>query len=246
MDHSKWETYLALCRKVETGGRNNDDSSGSPSDLALQQDFVDTFARFLPPKRLDGTTNRVLAPGALSECILLAAAGYEVHALLLGPDNIDCLLAKEFDTTNGGSISVYEMDAHDLEFREGFFDGYFSIQFHEHLLSWYVHLGEAYFCMRDGAIAFVDAAGYTPEMHMIWHTNLVPESVVADQWRFWGFKELWRGPQGDQRPQFVFEKKVLNDPTFRHGGYLQWSVRLRRGEKIPYDYSCRHCDKADP
>jgi len=236
MKHSKWEAWLALCRKVESGGRNNDDSSGDASCMAMQQDFVDIFATYLPPPA------RVLAPGCLSECVLLANMGYEVHAPLLGPDNVTALRGKQFDDSKGGSIHAYEMDAHDLSFPEAFFDGYFSIQFNEHLLSWFAHLGETYFCMRDGGIAFVDAAGYNESMKMIWHTNLVPESVVFDQWDFWGFKQRWCGIHGDQRPQFVFEKLPIDSPEFRNGGYLKWCLKLRRGETVKYAYSCEECD----
>ena len=239
MHHMKWEAYIALCRKVETRGRNSDDSSGDPGIMQMQREFVALFSQYLSPEG----NPRVLAPGCLSECVPLAEAGYEVHAVLLGPDNVSALLEKEFDDANGGSIHVYEMDAHDLEFPSGFFDGYFSIQFNEHLLAPFVHIGEVYYCMKVDGVVFVDAAGLTPEMKMIWHTNLVSNQVVRDQWEFWGFHQLWEGPHGDQRPQFVFQKMGMSDPRFRNAGYLQWPMRLRDGEDIPYDYNCDLCSK---
>ena len=81
MTPEKWEVYIAIARKVESNG-SGDDVSRNPSDLAMQQDFIDTFARHLPAPA------RVLAPGAISEAAMLAERGYETHALVLGRDNV--------------------------------------------------------------------------------------------------------------------------------------------------------------
>ena len=71
MTPEKWEVYIAIARKVESNG-SGDDVSRNPSDLAMQQDFIDTFARHLPAPA------RVLAPGAISEAVMLAERGYVV------------------------------------------------------------------------------------------------------------------------------------------------------------------------
>lgn len=236
MDHAKWEAYLSLCRKVESGGRNSDVTD--PVNLALQREFVEHFRRFLAPPA------RVMAPGAVAEALLLAETGYETHALVLGPDNVTWLQERRQQLPRPELLHVRELDAHDLDYSAGFFDGYFSIQFYEHLLSWFAHLGEVRHCSRDGAVAFVDACGTTNDAcKMVWHTNLVPERCVLDQWEFWGFKELWRGPHGDNRPQFVFEMLPLRHPDFKYSGYLEWVMRLRAGERVNYDYNCNRCTR---
>lgn len=234
MLHSKWETYLAISRKIETGGRNSDANSDNAID-AQHQGFVDRFKEHLAPPA------RVLAPGAMSEALLLAEAGYEVHSLVLGPDNVTWLKDRAVRLTGKGSVHVYEADAHDLDFPSGFFQGYFSVQFHEHLLAPLIHIGEVRYCLDAQGVVFVDAAGHHESMKMIWHTNLVPEQVVLEQWEYWGFEELWRGPNGDQRPQFILRARPFLDPAFKNAGYLQWAMRLRDGERIPYAFNCANC-----
>lgn len=241
MNHQKWETYLSICRKVETQGRNADGCE-DPAILAEQQRFVDHFKGFLPPRQADGRATRVLAPGAVAESLLLAAAGYEVHALVLGPDNVRWIEERKSRLAAPGLLHPRELDAHDLDYPARYFDGYFTIQVHEHWIAPFIHIGEVRYCSRDGAIAFVDACGTTNEAcKMIWHTNLVPERTVLEQWEFWGFKERWRGPNGDQRPQFVFEMLPMGHPEFKNSGYLQHPMAMRAGEKRDYEYHCAHC-----
>lgn len=219
MTPEKWDTYLSICRKVESGGAG-DDVTRNPRDLVMQREFIETFARFLPPG------GRVLAPGAITEAVMLAEAGYDVHALVLGRDNVRWL--EEHRPTHGGEVYARDRDAHDLDYSAGFFDGYFTIQVNEHWISPYVHIGEVRYCMRDGGIVFVDAAGTTnPDMRQIWHTHLVPEQQVSEDWTYWGYKEVWRGQHGDERPQFVFEKLPLGHPDFKNSGYIEHIMRAR-------------------
>lgn len=243
MDHKKWEAYLSICRKIETQGRNADGCEDQ-AIISEQRGFVDRFQFFLPPTS-GARPARVLAPGAVSEALLLAAAGYETHALVLGPDNVKWIEDRRAHLPRPELLIPREMDGHDLDYPRGFFDGYFTAQVNEHWLSPFVHIGEVRFCSRDGAIVFVDACGQSPacSCKMIWHTNLVPERTVLDQWEFWGFKERWRGPFSDQRPQFVFEMLPMGHPEFVNSGYLQWVMRLRAGETIQYDYHCKACGR---
>lgn len=237
MNHRKWEAHLSVCRKVETGGRNADGNEDA-AILDQQRGFVALFGTFLKPPA------RVLAPGAISEALLLAQAGFEVHALVLGPDNVKWLEDRRQGLPNPSLLHVREQDAHDLDYPPNFFDGYFTVQVHEHWLAPLVHIGEVRACSKDGAVVFVDACGTTNDAcKMIWHTNLVPERTVLEQWEYWGFKEVWRGPHGDQRPQFVFNMLNIDDPAFKNGGYLKWVLRLRAGEKIKYDYHCKECGR---
>ena len=239
MDHKKWEAYLSICRKVETGGRNADGNE-DPAILAQQQEFINRFMTFAPPT-VTSRPRRILAPGAISEALLLAAAGYETHAIVLGPDNVKWLEDRRSHLPRPDLLRPHEMDGHDLDFPRGFFEGYFTVQVHEHWLAPIIHILEARYCSQDGARFFVDACGTAETCKMIWHTNLVPERTVLDQWEFWGFKERWRGPHGDERPQFVFEMLPMGHPEFKNSGYLEWVMRLRSGEKITYDYHCQHC-----
>jgi hypothetical protein len=217
MTPEKWDVYLSICRKVETDGVG-DDVSRDPRDLAMQREFIDTFAAFLP-------SGRVLAPGAITEAVMLAERGYDVHALVLGADNVRWL--EEHKPANS-RLTARERDAHDLDYPPDYFDGYFTIQTHEHWISPYVHIGEVRYCMRDGGIVFVDAAGtINPAMRQIWHTSLMPARELAFSWAYWGYKERWRGPYGDERPQFIFEKLPAGHPEFTNSGYIDHVMAAR-------------------
>lgn len=243
MDHKKWETYLSICRKVETQGRNAD-GNDDPAIIAEQRGFVDRFKTFIGPTQPCGRPTRILAPGAISEALILASEGYETHALVLGPDNVKWLNDRRHTLSRPELLVAREVDAHDLDYPAKFFDGYFTVQVHEHWIAPYVHIGEVRYCSRDGAILFVDACGTTnASCKMIWHTNLVPEKTVLEQWEFWGFKERWRGGHGDQRPQFVFELLPMNHSEFKNSGYLEHVLALRNGEKREYEYHCAHCGR---
>jgi hypothetical protein len=228
----KWDAYLSICRKVETGG-SGDDVSRDPRDLAMQREFIATFNTFLPCGMLGGGGfPKVLAPGAITEAIMLVEYGYDVEALVLGDDNKKYL--DQWGTEQGGSIighprlNARNHDAHDLDYAPNTFDGYFTVQVHEHWISPYVHIGEVRYCMRDGGIVFVDAAGTTnPDMRQIWHTNLVPEQQVKEQWEYWGFQERWRGSSGDERPQFIFEKLPIGHPDFKNSSYIEYIMKAR-------------------
>jgi len=241
VNHRAWEAHLSISRKVETQGRNNDGNE-DPAILDQQRGFIATFAQFLPPT-VNGRPARILAPGAIAEALLLAEAGYEVHALVLGPDNVKWLEDRRGRLPRPELLHVREHDAHTLDYPRDHFDGYFSCQIHEHWLAPLVHIGEARMCMRDGAHVFVDACGHADCCKMIWHTNLVPERVVREQWEFWGFEPVWTGPHGDQRPQFIFRQRAWNDPEFKNSGYLQWVRRLRSGERVHYAYTCTECGR---
>lgn len=241
MQHSKWEAYLSICRKVETGGRNADGNE-DPHILDQQRQFISHFAAYLPPSTA-GRTTRVLAPGAVSEALLLAEAGFETHAIVLGPDNVKWLNDRRNRLPRPELLIPRELDGHDLDYPAKFFDGYFTVQVNEHWLAPFIHIGEVRYCSRDSAVLFVDACGHADVCKMIWHTNLVPEKVVREQWEFWGFKERWRGPHGDQRPQFIFEMLPMGHPEFKNSGYLQHVMDLRDGKQKNYEYHCKHCGK---
>lgn len=227
MTPEKWAIYSAVCSIGEEDGTPPKENA---ADDTRRQEFVDLFRSYLSPPA------RVLAPGALAEALVLTNAGYQVHALQLPGPNVQWLRDRRARLTHPELLTVRECDAHDLDYPRNFFDGYFSVQFNEHLLSWFIHLGEVRYCMREGAIAFVDACGVTnPDMNTIWHTNLVGERDVRAQWSFWGWQERWRGPLvgsqgetgGDGRPQFIFEMLPKTDLRFKHRAYLGEIMKLR-------------------
>lgn len=239
MNHKTWEAHLSLSRKVETGGRNADGCEDEPI-LAEMRTFIDIFRQHLAPGA------RILAPGAVAEALLLAEAGYEVHSIVLGPDNVKWVEERRSRLSRPELLHVRELDGHQLlgVYPANYFDGYFSVQVHEHWLAPTVHVCEFHLVAKTGAIVFVDACGTTNEAcKMIWHTNLVPEQTVREQWEYGGFEVLWRGPHGDNRPQFVFRARDWEDPAFKNAGYLKWMRRLRQGENIKYDYACKDCNK---
>ncbi len=242
MDHKIWEAYMSISRKVETGGRNADGCE-DPAILAEQRRFIEHFKTYLPPMK-NGEPTKILAPGAVSESLLLAEAGYETHALVLGPDNVKWINERKGKLPRPELLIAKEEDAHTLDYPQKFFDGYFTVQVHEHWLAPLVHIGEVRRCSKDGAILFVDACGTTNDAcKMIWHTNLIGEKYVLEQWEFWGFKKRWRGSCGDQRPQFVFEMLPMEHPEFKNSGYLQHVLALRNCEHRKYDYHCKLCGR---
>jgi len=243
MTHKIWEAYLSISRKVETGGRNHD-GGDDPAIMAEHRRFINHFAAYLPPTKPSGEPARILAPGAIAEALQLAEVGYEVHALVLGPDNATWLEQRKQKLARPSLLVVREKDGHVLDYPPGFFDGYFTIQVHEHWLAPLIHIGEVRRCSKPDALFFVDACGTTNDAcKMIWHTNLVPEKTVLEQWEFWGFKERWRGPCGDQRPQFIFEMLPMGHPDFKNSGYLQHVLALRAGATRKYDYNCNECKR---
>lgn len=215
MSPAKWEAYLSLNRKVEA------DVTDDPASMAMFREFIATFRDFLPAATFE-RRSRVLVPGGMAEAALLAEAGYEVHALVLGAANLRWLEDARLNLKDPELLTAREQDAHDLDYPSDFFDGYFSIQTHEHLLAPLVHIGEVRACSRAGAVVFVDACGTTNEAcKASWHTNLVSEQAVREQWNFWGFSERWRGPHGDGRPQFVFEMLPIGHPNFENSAAFE-------------------------
>lgn len=233
MQHSKWELYASVFAAGE--GVEGTPPKENAADDTRRREFVEHFRDFLPPPA------RVLAPGALAEALLLAEAGYEVCAQVLPGPNAAWLKERRGALARPERLAVVEQDAHDLScYPPGFFDGYFSVQFNEHLMAWFVHLAEVRACSRVGAIAFVDACGTTnPAMKTVQHINLVSEQGVRDQWAYWGWRERWRGPLvgsqgetgGDGRPQFVFEMLPDNSAEWAHREFLSEILKRRREQE---------------
>jgi hypothetical protein len=230
MQREKWALYSSVFAAGE--GPDGTPPKENANDDIRRREFVEHFASWL------GTGGRVLAPGALAEAVLLVESGFEVYAQVLPGPNATWLKSRRSTLAHPERLVVVEQDAHDLDYPADFFDGYFSVQFNEHLMSWFVHLGEVRHCMRPGAIAFVDACGTTnPAMKTIQHINLISEIGVENQWQYWGWKTLWRGPLvgrlgetgGDGRPQFVFEKLPDDSAAWAHREHLVEIMKKREG-----------------
>ncbi len=218
----------AIYNQIFSIGETWTDSKDTADNATRLREWIDLFLQYLRPPA------RVLVPGGMLEALALAEAGFEVHALQIGDESCAWLNKHKSER-----LVVRQMDIHDLDYPEGFFDGYFSVQVNEHLMPWFVHIGEVRYCSRVGAVAFVDACGIAalnPDMNSVQHVNLVPEQIVKEQWGFWGFRETWRGPLvgslgetgGDQRPQFVFTKLADDDSNFKHRAPLGEIMRDRR------------------
>jgi hypothetical protein len=221
MTPEKWNVYLS----VSTVGETWTDPKDTPDNTIRMHEFCNLFASLLPAPA------RVLCPGGMTEAVHLTQMGYEVYALQTTPEAVAWLTER--------GVEAHLRDAHDLDYIPGLFDGYFSVQVHEHWISPFIHIGEVRYCMRDGGIVFVDVCGTkesNPANDLIWHVNLPSnENTVRDQWQFWGFDPIWKGPLvgatnepgGDGRPQWAFRKLPAGHPDFKHSGYIDRIMRAR-------------------
>lgn len=235
----------AIYERVFSVGETWTDPKETPDNTIRLREWIELFGQNL------AAPARVLVPGAMTEALALAAAGYEVHALQLGDESIAWLNERRARLARPELLVIHQMDIHDLSFPKDFFDGYFSVQVNEHLMPWFVHVGEVRHCMRPGGVVFVDACGtINPAMNTVNHVNLVPEKVVREQWEFWGFAVAWRGPLvgqlgetgGDGRPQFIFTKQADDDPEWKHRNGLGEIMRARATIGRECDV-CGGCDK---
>ena len=228
MDIQKWNVYS----RISTIGETWTDPKDTPDNITRINEFVELFKSYLP------LTSRVLCPGGMLDALTLADSGYVVHAIHPMMESVNWLNEKRKQLSVPHRLIASHGDGHDLDFPQGYFDGYFSVQVNEHWICPLIHIGEVRHCVRDGGIVFVDACGTklsNPDNDIIWHTNLISEQEISDQWNYWGFREIWRGPLvgqlgetgGDNRPQLLFQKLPINDENFRHRKSLAEILRLR-------------------
>ncbi|KPV62502.1 MAG: hypothetical protein AOA66_1319 [Candidatus Bathyarchaeota archaeon BA2] len=210
----KWDAYLAIAKKVESGGRGDD--YAPPENLSW---LVDLFAKYIPPAIYPSILS--VGAGAGSEVYLLNKKGYKAVGITLGIDNIS-RAKREFD------IHLIEMDMHNLFFPEKTFDGAVMIQVFEHALSWYALLGELYFVLRDGGRVMVNVPLPTcEEIKTIWHTNLLYPEQVEHCFNVWGFKII-EIEENKNRGLLFFEKLPENHTDWKMYSYIRHVIRLRR------------------
>jgi len=210
----KWEAYLAIHEKVETGGKGIDKTTRKQL-----QPLIDIFTKYVPPQEYKHVLD--IGAGFGLETKMLMEKGYKVTGITLGKDNIK--YAKE-----KFGIELLEMDMHNLKFAPNTFDAIFMCQTFEHALSPWILVLEMRFVLRDGGRVFLDVPDPDdPAMHTIWHTNLLYPNQIKSLFKRAGFKEVADLSQ-KHRLKFIFEKLPDNHPDFKHyWGYIQHIYRLR-------------------
>jgi len=110
---NKFEAYLAIQKKAETGGRGVDEE---PVETFLH--YVEKIKQIMPPGKYPYILE--IGAGSGSETKALMDAGYKVTGITFGKDNIR--YAKE-----NYDIDLIEMDMHNLELPEGIFTPWLHI-----------------------------------------------------------------------------------------------------------------------
>jgi len=202
----KWNRLLRIPRKAETGGKGLDEA---PVENFVP--FVEVFAQYCPLDKYQHILD--VGAGCGSETKVLLDNGYKVIGITFGEDNIKYAKEKY-------GIELLEMDFHNLEFSDNFFDGVFMIQTFEHAFSPWLFIIELRRVLRDGGRVFLDTINPDDEemLKTIWHTNvLYPKQIRALFWKA-GFKEVTSGFH-ENRLVLVFEK--LPDDQFEMHIYIK-------------------------
>ena len=207
----KFQAYLAIQRKAETGGRGID----HPDEAAVER-YVRRCLEFMPPEDYP----RLLDVGAGDgyETKRLMDVGYEVVGITLGEDNVRTALERY-------GVHLNAIDMHNLPFPEGYFDCAVVCHTLEHALAPHMVVGELRWVLRDGGRVYVVVPDPTrPEMKTVWHLSLMTREQVVDLFRYWGFRLVW-----SEGYEFVFEKLPADHPDFRHQwGYLKHVYEARK------------------
>jgi SAM-dependent methyltransferase len=185
MNAARWNAYLAIEYKAETGGRGNDDTN----PVALKK-YVDYFTQHCPVKDYYS----VFDPGAGAGASVRALKdlGYNVVGYTLGQDNIT--LGKE-----KYNVTLIEQDMHLPAFNDNSFDAIFAEHVAEHALSLHVLLIEFYRILRVGGRLML--AVPDPERPEVWALQWHHSLHTPEQWEkyltAYGFKKLHSQLTGD-------------------------------------------------
>jgi len=161
--YNRWEAMLSITRKVESGGRGDDKSSGNPAR-------VDEFFTLFPPSKYKKVLD--VGAGAGDETRLLVAKGYDVIGTTYGADNFEL----------GRDVTLVEDDMQCmLSMGKGEFDAIFAVQAYEHAFSPWMALLEARRVLRDGGVLYMDLPNMArPQTSKtIWHTS----PLYPSQWK---------------------------------------------------------------
>jgi SAM-dependent methyltransferase len=215
----KFDAYLAIQKKAETGGKGVDEEP-----LETFTHYIEKIKAAMPPDKYPFILE--VGAGAGDETKALMDAGYRVVGITFGEDNI-----KRAEEKYG--IKLLEMDMHNLQFPEKYFDGAVIIHTFEHALAPHMVVGELRYVLRDGGRVYVAVPDPDAEhVKTVWHTNLLNKEQIIEIFRYWGFREISGGElQGKcdrDKYEFVFEKLPDDHPDFRHKwGYIQHIYRRR-------------------
>jgi len=202
----KWNRLLNVARKAETCGKGVDESP-----LESFVPFAETFTHYCPPNKYHTILD--IGAGCGSETNVLSDKGFKVVGITFGEDNIKYAKEKY-------GIDLLEMDMHNLQFPDNFFDGAFMIQTFEHTLSPWLFIIELRRVLRDGARVFLDVPDPDDEemLKTIWHTSVLYPNQIKALFLKAGFKEVVDLSQ-KHRLAFLLEK--IPDNQFEMWGYIK-------------------------
>lgn len=215
----KFQIHSALAWKVETEGKGTDEA---PKENYYG--YLKTIKKYLPPETFTKMLN--IGAGAGDETMVLQEAGYQVAGITIGKDNIE-LAKKKYN------IDLFEMDMHSLPFPRDFFDSIALIHTFEHAYAPLILIGEMYYVLKDGGRIYIAVPNSkNPEMHIIWHVNLMEPWQIIHYFEYWGFKLFYTERPIDSEEQhfseqFVFEKLPKGHPDFKNWDYLKHVYKLR-------------------
>ena len=191
MNSARWNAYLAIEYKAESGGKGDDHTS-----LEQVQPKVDFFKQWAPPADYEFVFNPGCGTGESVK--LLTEAGYKPIGYTLGKDNVT--YAKEHY-----NVDLLEQDMHMPGFNDQSFDAIYTDNVCEHTISLHILLLEFYRILRTGGRFYIDVPD--PENPGIWklqwHHTLMPAVYWKRYVEGYGFKLIHSENNGYT---MIFEK----------------------------------------
>lgn len=198
----KWKYQIKLARE-------NFPVDEAPPEFS--ENKVSFFKSFVPPEKYKKILDVGCGWGA--EIVCLKNAGYEeVVGVTLGHLNVK--QAKEvFGET------IYEMDMHNMDFPNDYFDAIFCSQTYEHALSPHLAAVEFWRVLKFGGICHIevpypDAGEETNKIRdYVCHYGNLYHDLIRSIFTRIGFKDLRPPPLTEAKYTFFFEKTNEN----KHG-----------------------------
>ena len=160
-------------------------------------DILALFCKYLPPDKYGKILE--IGAGAGQDMNILSFWEYKVDGIDMLDVNIE-YAKKHF------GLEIHKMDMHNLEFKDGEFDGILTIQTFEHALSPFIVASEMHRVLRHGGRVFLDTPDANDEgMRQIWHPSLLYPMQIIGLFKNLGFKVV-EDLSHKHRTQIVFEK----------------------------------------
>lgn len=202
----KWNKLLRIPMKAETRGIGTDETS-----IIVAQSKVSVFKQHCDWKNFQRVLN--LGAGCGEETFILQQDGYDPIGITFGKDNIN-VAAERY------GVKLLEMDMHDLDFKDEYFDAIFASQTFEHAFSPWLLIIEMRRVLRNGGRVYIDVPDPdNPEtLAIIWHTSALYKNQIRSLFEKAGFKEIVNDGY-----MFIFEK--IPDGEFHMWNYVQYIMR---------------------